>query len=473
MNKIEELRKKLIASAKKEVKEKYSETDIHIIKSVNILEDIDSTGNLLTEQVKEWYGAHFPELEQFVTENEEYLNLIYHLGERKAFSIAKVKEFVPDEEKARAIVQKASASMGAELREEDIKQLKMLALNCLNLKQERQYLEKYLEENMAKELPNFSQIAGAVIGAKILSKIGSKKRLAFLPASTIQIVGAEKALFLHFKKGIKGPKYGYLYQHPLVKAAKGEHKGKLARSIAAKLSIAVKEDYFGKANIAPKLMKSLEQRAKELQNRKSTEKPQEEKKAQENTEYRKSYPDRRPDSRNNYDRSRNENRGGYDRPFKRDDFRGRDDRPRRPFGSRNSTEPEKRDYRKPSDGRSRYESKSGFGKPFRSGARRQDDKPFKPQGRKFPTDNKRESPSGKKEYKKYGENTKRFEKPFKKDNYQKSEDSAPTPRENRVKTNFLSSSIKPEPRKQEDSHFKSKSKFGKQGFKSKDKKFKK
>lgn len=275
MDTIEEMRKKLIDSAKRKVQQKYEQKDVHIIKSVNILEDLDPISNLLTEQLREWHSVHFPELNEILAnESEEYLKLVCHIGQRENFSAKNVAQHVNNPERAANIMEAAKKSMGAAVSEKDMQEMKALALNCLNLRQEREYLSKYLEETMQNELPNFTEVAGPVIGAKILAKAGSKRKLAFLPASAIQMIGAEKALFMHFKKGVKGPKYGYLYQHPLVKAARQEDKGRLARTIASKLAIAAKMDYFGAKSGAAELRQGIEKRATELHGaKKKPEKP--------------------------------------------------------------------------------------------------------------------------------------------------------------------------------------------------------
>lgn len=265
MENIEFLRKKLIKSAKKQVKESYEGNETHIIKSVALLEDLDSIINLLIEQLKEWYGVHFPELEE-LAEDEKYLELIIKIGNRKEFKKAKIAGIL--NEKAGEIEQKAKDSIGAEVSEEALTEMQKLAKNALNLKKQRETNAGFIEKAMQKELPNFTKLAGPTLGAKILAGAGSKQKLAFLPASSIQIIGAEKALFIHFKKGGKSPKYGHLFQHPMVKKTRKDNKGKMARSLAAKLSIAVKEDYFGKKSIAEQLQKQLDVRFKDLEKRK-------------------------------------------------------------------------------------------------------------------------------------------------------------------------------------------------------------
>lgn len=273
MDKIEALRKRLISSAKKKIQEKYEGKETHIIKSVNLLEDIDSSSNLLIEQLREWYSIYFPELDSVVSDNEKYVELVHTIGERKGFTHKAVAKIIKDETMISTIIGKSKKSMGTDIDKEDLAEMQTLALNSHNLRQERESLAKYIEKGMQKELPNFSQLAGAIIGAKILSQAGSLKKLAFMPASTIQLIGAEKALFLHIKQGVKGPKYGYLFQHPLVKTAKTENKGRIARSLAAKLAIAAKKDYFGNRTPATDMKKELDERAKELQERKPGTKP--------------------------------------------------------------------------------------------------------------------------------------------------------------------------------------------------------
>ena len=261
---IEFLRKQMIDAAKRKITQKYENKDIHIIKSVNILEDIDPISNLLIEQLREWHSVHFPELNDLVKDNDVYVKLVSGIGKREDFSEKSILVHTQDNELAKNLAQAAQKSIGSNVSEKDLGEIKSLALNCLNLRKEREDLTKYLEQTMNQELPNYTELAGAVIGAKILAKLGSKKRLAFAPASTIQMVGAEKSLFMHFRKGTKGPKYGYLFQHPLVKGAKDQLKGRIARSLAAKLCIAAKKDYFGNTSGAEDLQKQLDERIEAL-----------------------------------------------------------------------------------------------------------------------------------------------------------------------------------------------------------------
>lgn len=264
MNNIEELRKKLIKTAKKKIAEKYTGRDQHIIRAVALLDDLDSVTNLLTEHVREWYNLHFPEIDRLLNDNDKLLKVIYFVGDRQKFDEKGLKDIVTDETKIRELLAKAKDSAGGETQGEDLAEIKLLALNALNLREERQSLTKYLEKTMQQLCPNLAEIAGPVIGSRLISKAGSLKGLAFMPSSTIQLLGAEKALFSHLKMGTKSPKYGYLFGHQLVRAAKKYDKGKIARTLAGKIAIAARKDYFGKGMIANELKKELDERVKSL-----------------------------------------------------------------------------------------------------------------------------------------------------------------------------------------------------------------
>lgn len=265
MDKIAQLRMELIKKTREQVKERYQSREVHIIRAINVLQDLDNIFNLMFEHVHEWYGVHFPELERLVKRNENYLELLIMLGERKNFSEENVLKYYNNKEAAKKIALKASSSVGSTISKNDLKQIQALAKRTLEIRKEREALTSYIEKEMEAQLKNFSKIAGPILGAKILSSAGSIKKLALMPSSTIQLLGAEKALFKHLKTGSKCPKYGLLYQHPMLSRVKRENRGKLARAIASKLSIAVREDFFGKEDVSKELLTNLEERIKQLQ----------------------------------------------------------------------------------------------------------------------------------------------------------------------------------------------------------------
>ena len=125
-------------------------------------------------------------------------------------------------------------------------------------------LEKQIESDMNKVAPNTSKLVGPIIGARLISISGSLERLAFLPASTIQILGAEKALFRYKKEGGKPPKHGVIFQHSYINKASRTVRGKIARAFATKISTAVKADVFTKRDVSEELIKDLHERIREI-----------------------------------------------------------------------------------------------------------------------------------------------------------------------------------------------------------------
>ncbi|HJX05207.1 MAG TPA: hypothetical protein VJ461_00685 [Candidatus Nanoarchaeia archaeon] len=247
MSTLSELRRKNLELAKKGVKESVN-PDLFIINAINNVEELAKTANTLTKRLREWYALYFPELEKKVADNEAFVRLVLKADKKTLLKEAKEPK-VKDE-------------MGCELAEQDLEPILSLAIIITSLLKEKEMLEEYLEKTMKAYCPNFTLIAGAHIGAKLLNEAGSLKRLAMMRSSTIQLLGAEKALFRHIRTGARPPKYGYLLQHQLVQKAKKQEKGKAARALADKLFLAVRVDYFKGKFIADQLLKELEERFK-------------------------------------------------------------------------------------------------------------------------------------------------------------------------------------------------------------------
>ena len=264
MANIESLRKKVIEKTKQQVRERLSGKEVHIIKAVNTLEDLDLVFNMLFEDVRDWYSLHFPELFRLVKEPEKSLALIANLTSRKGFKKDKILKYYANEKVAEQLAEKAGKSAGADLNEEQAKVIIQLAEKALELRRYRNVLAGFIEKEMQSKLPNLTKIAGPLLGARLLREAKSLQKLAFMPSSTIQVIGAEKALFKHLRKGTKPPKHGIIFQHPLLRKVKRENRGKMARALANKISLAIKEDYFGKKDISDKVVKELEEKAKLL-----------------------------------------------------------------------------------------------------------------------------------------------------------------------------------------------------------------
>jgi nucleolar protein 56 len=253
-------REELLERARAGVKEAYLEKDRPLIQCVNAIDEIDKTSNLLFERLQEWYGIYFPELR--VKEPEKYCELVLKIS-RMSINKEELSSIV-GEERAKEIEEKAGSSMGVDLGEKDLEKVKELAREVLNLRVLSDSIEAY-EVELTKEIcPNLTYLIDASLAAKLIAHAGSLKRLATMPASTIQVLGAEKALFKHLIKHTKSPKHGILFQHPWVNSAPKKERGKIARLLSTKIAIALKADFYSKHFIADKLKQDLDKRMKEI-----------------------------------------------------------------------------------------------------------------------------------------------------------------------------------------------------------------
>jgi len=196
-----------IILAEKKVEEKLKSEDLQIIQMVNALDDLIQTYNLLSERINCWSAIQTPE--------------------------KKIKPF------------------------ENL---------FSNVNDEIKRLETEIECDVKKIAPNISEIAGSIISARLMSLAGGMKRLGCMPASTIQLLGAEKALFRFKKEGGRPPKHGVIFQHPLINRAPQKNRGKIARILASKIAIASKADVFTKRNISDALKDDIKKRIKDIVN---------------------------------------------------------------------------------------------------------------------------------------------------------------------------------------------------------------
>ena len=175
----------------------------------------------------------------------------------------KFVEFVLEKDKKELMKEiKLKESMGADLDKVHLDEIQLLAKEIKELQSLRKKHEKYLEKVMSKYCPNILVLAGVTIGAKLIELGRSLKHLAMLPASTVQLLGAEKALFRHIKTGSRSPKYGIIFQHPLIQKADRKLKGKAARMLADKLSLCARLDFFKGEFKAKEYKKELEGKLK-------------------------------------------------------------------------------------------------------------------------------------------------------------------------------------------------------------------
>lgn len=250
--------------AKIRIKGASEKRDLIIAQAIQTLDDLDRTVNLFVGRLREWYGVHFPELDRLVDKHETYARLVMNIGKRENFSISNLENELIQEERAKKIFKAAVNSMGAGMAEEDLQQIQDLSKNVLNFYELRKGMEKYLDTAMNEVAPNTRALAGSLLGARLISIAGSLHNLAMRPASTIQVLGAEKALFRSLKTGARPPKHGLIFQHNLLHDAKRWQRGKIARALAGKIAIAVRIDAFNGNYAGDRLKNEVDKRIAEI-----------------------------------------------------------------------------------------------------------------------------------------------------------------------------------------------------------------
>jgi nucleolar protein 56 len=280
--------------AKIQVKGEAQKRDLIVAQAIQTLDDTDKTLNLFMGRLREWYGVHFPELDRLVEKHETYARLVLDLGTKSNFTQeALEKEDLP-KNKTEQISRIAEASMGADLLEVDLAQIQALSKNVLETYKLREAMEAYLDKTMEEVAPNTKTIVGALLGARLIAVAGGLENLAKRPASTMQVLGAEKALFRAIKTGARPPKHGLIFQHTLIHDAQKWQRGKIARAIAGKLAIAVRADAFGKGHyVGDKLKADLNRRIEEIRKKYPEPPPIKEQKPREFRERPREFQDRR------------------------------------------------------------------------------------------------------------------------------------------------------------------------------------
>ena len=235
-----ELQKRNLTLTKQKIKESVT-NDTIIIQAIKNINGLDKVINTLTKELREWFSLNNPEISEATEDHEKLVNLI-------------------------AKNHKSKSEMGSEFSKRDMEPILSLAKEILNLYSLRKKQEEYLEELTKETCPNISELAGTLTAAKLIELAGSLKHLATMPASTVQLLGAEEALFRHLKTGASCPKYGIIYSHNLIQKTKKSEQGKMAKTLADKIAIAVKVDYFKGKFVANKLKKECEIKYTQLKN---------------------------------------------------------------------------------------------------------------------------------------------------------------------------------------------------------------
>ena len=258
-----------VANAK--LRDEASRPDLQVIQAIQALDETEKIANILESRVKEWYGLHFPELERLIDSFDAYMKFVTKIGRRERTTNQNLEEFGFTPKKIEAVLLTVEKSKGSDLRDEDMLRINGLAEEAIKISNLKDSIAKHTERTMNRIAPNLSEVAGYSIGARLIAKAGGLDKLARLPASTIQVLGAEKALFRALRTGSRPPKHGIIFQHQAIHAAPKWQRGKIARSLAAKIAIAARIDHF-RGTKEDGLKDKLEERFKEIR-QKYTEPP--------------------------------------------------------------------------------------------------------------------------------------------------------------------------------------------------------
>jgi nucleolar protein 56 len=248
--------------AREKVKTEVMRRDLHIVHAVRALDDLEKQKNQIYERVRDWYGLHFPELSDLVPDPVDYMKIAAQPVIREEVLAGKASP--PDVKRSAEILETMERSMGSPISVSDAEAIARLARLGLEVDKLVRDTGEYIRGLVSLEAPNLMALVGPLLASRLISLAGGMEKLARMPASTIQMLGAEKALFRFFRTGRGAPKHGVIFQHPYVHSASRWQRGKIARAIAAKISIAAKIDYFSKEDRSAALVRALEARIDEI-----------------------------------------------------------------------------------------------------------------------------------------------------------------------------------------------------------------
>lgn len=245
---------------KAQVAEFSARHDLAVKQCVDTISDVNKSINLIATRLREWYGLHFPEFtDKLISDNIVFAGIVAKLGTRDHFTKENlIAELQMKEDKAEFLANKALRSMGGTLTPPDIAIIQSLAKNVLELVAFRDEMEKYLGDILQEVAPNLQAILGTPVASQLIALAGSLERLAEFPSSTIQLLGAEKALFKALKFGAKTPKHGIIFQWHKIRSEKAYLRGKISRMVAGKISICAKVDYYKGQFIGEQMAKEID-----------------------------------------------------------------------------------------------------------------------------------------------------------------------------------------------------------------------
>ncbi len=253
-----------LIQAQRKMRAESERPDLMMAQAVNAVDELDKSINLFVSRVREWYGLHFPEMDYIVKDHELYLRIVANIGSREGMKEDTLKRLGVDETSSKRLEETSKRSTGGEVAEVDLIQLGRLAKDTLNLYALRKDYESYIETAARSVSPNTAELLGSMLAARLIALAGGLNRLSRLPASTIQVLGAEKALFRSLKTGSRPPKHGVIFQYEDIHNAPRWQRGKIARALAGKLAIAARMDAFTGKSSSTVLKDSLSKRVAEI-----------------------------------------------------------------------------------------------------------------------------------------------------------------------------------------------------------------
>lgn len=236
------------------LKEASHSGDLLLIQAIHAIEELEEAEVKLVERIREWYPVHFPEMDG-VRDHARYVELVAEYGDRDTI--------IDSGALGETSTENLELSLGADLSSSDLEVIQGFARTIQSIQDSKKSTTDYVDVKMKEMAPNLRDLVGGPLGAKIIAHTGGIKRLALLPSSTVQILGAEKALFRHLKTGERPPKHGLIYQHPAVRGSRWWIRGRVSRALAAKISLAVRKDYFS-GEYDPEVKEGFQKRLEEI-----------------------------------------------------------------------------------------------------------------------------------------------------------------------------------------------------------------
>ncbi|MCS7368606.1 MAG: C/D box methylation guide ribonucleoprotein complex aNOP56 subunit [archaeon GBS-70-058] len=250
--------------SRRKLRKAVEKRDLLLAQSINAIDDLNKILNMMVSRLREWYGVHFPELNSIIDDHRLYTKIVGTIGSRDRYDAGNLSALGISESSFSKILSAAKSSIGADFDEYDINAIMNFARSVMQLYDVKDELESYIDSVADDVCPNLKSLVGPLISARLISLAGGLDKLARLPSSTIQVLGAEKALFRALRTGTKPPKHGVIFQCQEVHGAPKWQRGKIARALAGRLAIAARIDAFSGIYVGDRLKEDLYKRIEEI-----------------------------------------------------------------------------------------------------------------------------------------------------------------------------------------------------------------